>query len=82
MVALFDFSDTLSPSRQRLQEAIFEIITSEASYYKSLSVLDKTFASNPLLKDENLLTKNDWKILFGNVAAGKNFSRQFDDEFE
>lgn len=50
---------------------MFEIITSEASYYKSLSVLDKVFVNSSLLKDESVLSKNDWKVLFGNVGAGK-----------
>lgn len=61
----------MSSSRKKLQEAMFEIITSEASYYKSLSVLDKVFVNSSLLKDESVLSKNDWKILFGNVGAGK-----------
>lgn len=64
-------AEKLSIGRQKLQEAKFEVITSEASYYKSLSVLDKIFVSDTRLCDENLVCKNDWKILFGNVAAGK-----------
>lgn len=63
----------MNPSEQRLQEAIFEIITSEASYYKSLSVLDKIFVTSAELKNESVLKKNDWKVLFGNVAAGNVF---------
>lgn len=36
--------------------------------------MDKIFANNPLLKDEVILSKSNWKILFGNVAAGKTRS--------
>ncbi|XP_065202931.1 rho guanine nucleotide exchange factor 15-like isoform X2 [Planococcus citri] len=66
--------ERLSISQQKLQEAKFEVITSEASYYKSLSVLDKLFANDTRLRDQNLLCKNDWKILFGNVAAVRKCS--------
>lgn len=63
-------SDTLDAGQRKLQEAKFELITSEASYVKSLSILEKHFIASPLLADTNVLSKNDRKHLFGNVSAG------------
>ncbi|XP_047112371.1 LOW QUALITY PROTEIN: rho guanine nucleotide exchange factor 26-like [Schistocerca piceifrons] len=62
---------TLSSQQKRLQEAKFEIITSEASYMNSLNVLEKHFMSSPELCDESVLSKNDRRVLFGNVMPGK-----------
>lgn len=66
--------DTLSLEKKRLQEAKFEVVTSEASYYKSLTILDKHFAASPLLKDESVLPKVQYKTLFGNVSAVRRCS--------
>lgn len=63
--------DTLKPRERKLQEAKFELITSEASYFKSLTVLEKHFVNSHSMNDETILSKNDRKILFGNVNAGK-----------
>ncbi|CAH1396629.1 unnamed protein product [Nezara viridula] len=68
--------DSLSPEQKRLQEAKFEVVTSEASYYKSLVILEKHFASSPLLKDESVLPKGHYKTLFGNVAAVRKCSEE------
>lgn len=68
--------DSLSPEQKRLQEAKFEVVTSEASYYKSLIILEKHFASSPLLKDESILPKVYYKTLFGNVAAVRKCSEE------
>ncbi|KAL1137965.1 hypothetical protein AAG570_009660 [Ranatra chinensis] len=66
--------DELSVAQQKLQEAKFELVTSEASYFKSLTVLEKHFASSPSMKDENVLPKMDYKILFSNVAPVRKCS--------
>ena len=50
--------DQLTITQRKLQEAKFEVMTSEASYFKSLSVLDKHFASCPLFHDENILSSD------------------------
>nr|XP_024217763.1 uncharacterized protein LOC106683067 isoform X2 [Halyomorpha halys] len=68
--------DSLSPEQKRLQEAKFEVVTSEASYYKSLIILEKHFALSPLLKDESILPKVHYKTLFGNVAAVRKCSEE------
>lgn len=54
-----------------MQEAKFELITSEASYFKSLTVLEKHFVNSHSLNDETILDKNSRKILFENVNPGK-----------
>ncbi|XP_049860841.1 rho guanine nucleotide exchange factor 26-like isoform X3 [Schistocerca gregaria] len=73
---------TLSSQQKRLQEAKFEIITSEASYMNSLNVLEKHFMSSPELCDESVLSKNDRRVLFGNVMPVKNCSEKFLSELE
>nr|XP_018914373.1 PREDICTED: uncharacterized protein LOC109042198 isoform X2 [Bemisia tabaci] len=67
---------SLEPAQRKLQEARFEVIQSEASYFKSLTVLDKHFVQSPLLNDEAVLTKNERRILFGNVAAVRKCSEK------
>lgn len=66
------FSDTLTPRERKLQEAKFELITSEASYFKSLTVLEKHFVNSHSMNDVTILSKNDRKIIFGNVSTGKS----------
>ncbi|XP_008470104.2 LOW QUALITY PROTEIN: ephexin-1-like [Diaphorina citri] len=68
--------DTLDAGERKLQEAKFELITSEASYFKSLTVLEKHFIASPLLDDVNILSKNDRKHLFGNVTAVRKCSER------
>lgn len=65
--------DTLKPRERKLQEAKFELITSEASYFKSLTVLEKHFVNSYSMNDETILSKNDRKILFGNVNPGISY---------
>jgi hypothetical protein len=65
------FSGTISPHQKKLQEAKFEIITSEASYINSLNVLEKHFISSLETCDESVLSKNDRRILFSNLIPGK-----------
>ncbi|PSN52299.1 hypothetical protein C0J52_08549 [Blattella germanica] len=48
---------TISTHQKKLQEAKFEVITSEASYVNSLHVLEKHFLSSPELSDESVLSK-------------------------
>jgi neuronal guanine nucleotide exchange factor len=64
------FSGTISPHQKKLQEAKFEIITSEASYINSLNVLEKHFISSLEMCDESVLSKNDRRILFSNLIPG------------
>ncbi|KAM9801266.1 LOW QUALITY PROTEIN: ephexin-1-like [Neosynchiropus ocellatus] len=48
-----------------MQEAMFELVTSEASYYKSLEILETHFLHNPLLI--NTLSQHDVHFLFSNI---------------
>jgi hypothetical protein len=64
------FSGTIGPHHKKLQEAKFEIITSEASYINSLNVLEKHFMSSLEMCDESVLSKNDRRTLFSNLIPG------------
>lgn len=57
---------TLEPKEIILQEAMFELVTSEASYYKSLELLETHFLRNPLLV--NTLSQSDMHFLFSNIT--------------
>lgn len=58
------FSATLTPTEKRIQEAKFEILTSEASYLKSLNLLKSHFMNHPAFRDVNVLGAADRKTLF------------------
>nr|XP_033777240.1 rho guanine nucleotide exchange factor 19-like isoform X2 [Geotrypetes seraphini] len=65
----------ISPQRHQLQETIFEVITSEASYLRSLSV-----AVNHFQKSSNLLQllgPRDMHILFSNLQQVKEVGERF-----
>uniref|UniRef100_A0A4X1V5P9 DH domain-containing protein n=1 Tax=Sus scrofa TaxID=9823 RepID=A0A4X1V5P9_PIG len=57
--------DTLSPQERRMQESLFEVVTSEASYLRSLRLLTDTFVLSQALRDT--LTPRDHHTLFSNV---------------
>ena len=55
-----------------MQEAKFEIISSEASYLKSLNVLVAHFANSPRLRhNPPVISKHDWEAIFSNVYQVK-----------
>lgn len=56
--------DKLSQNEKRLQEAKFEILTSEASYLKSLTLLRTHFMNHPAFRDSETLDPTDRKTLF------------------
>ncbi|XP_053687794.1 rho guanine nucleotide exchange factor 5-like [Sabethes cyaneus] len=58
---------TLTPNEKRLQEAKFEILTSEASYLKSLNLLRSHFINHPAFRDVKVLTSSERKTLFSNI---------------
>lgn len=58
---------TLTPTEKRLQEAKFEILTSEASYLKSLNLLRSHFINHPAFRDVKVLTSSERKTLFSNI---------------
>lgn len=59
--------DTLTTNEKKLQEAKFEILTSEASYLKSLNLLKTHFMNHPAFRDSTILSPASRKILFSNV---------------
>lgn len=58
-----------------MQEAMFELVTSEASYYKSLEILETHFLRNPLLF--NTLCQSDMHFLFSNIEEVMKASERF-----
>ena len=66
---------------RKIQEAKFEILTSEASYLNSLRVLENEFASNQELSNE-ILTSSERDKLFGSVPNVLVASERFLAELE
>ncbi|KAM9299540.1 rho guanine nucleotide exchange factor 19-like [Gastrophryne carolinensis] len=66
---------TLSPKQKQLQEAIFEVVTSEASYLRSLSVAVNHFQKSKKLC-ECLLT-SEKHALFSNLPGVREASERF-----
>ncbi|XP_050073177.1 uncharacterized protein LOC126561256 [Anopheles maculipalpis] len=58
---------TLTPTEKRLQEAKFEILTSEASYLKSLNLLRTHFVNHPAFRDTRILSSAERKTLFSSI---------------
>lgn len=68
----------ISNAERKLQEAIFEIISSEASYLKSLNVLINHFANAPKFTgDFAVLCPKDKLILFNDVYEVRSCSEKF-----
>ncbi|PKU33013.1 hypothetical protein llap_16682 [Limosa lapponica baueri] len=65
----------LQPDEIKLQEAMFELVTSEASYYKSLNLLVSHFMENERLK--KILHQSEAHILFSNVLDVMAVSERF-----
>ena len=61
-------------------QAMFEVITSEASYIKSLGILINHFMDKPELNPncpDCVLEKSQYRILFCNVKAIKEMSERY-----
>ncbi|PSN56763.1 hypothetical protein C0J52_00026 [Blattella germanica] len=67
--------DNLDSGELALQEAKYEIITSEASYFKSLAIVDAIFVSSPELAFT--LSKEDYDDLFSDIKKVKQCSEKF-----
>ena len=60
------------------QEAKFEIISSEASYLKSLNVLVSQFANSTKLRhNTNVISQDDWNNVFSNIYQIRECSEKF-----
>lgn len=58
---------SLTLNEKKLQEAKFEILTSEASYLKSLNLLKSHFMNHPAFRDPQNLDPQDRKALFSYI---------------
>uniref|UniRef100_A0A336MZU7 CSON011407 protein n=1 Tax=Culicoides sonorensis TaxID=179676 RepID=A0A336MZU7_CULSO len=58
---------SLTSTEKYLQEAKFEILTSEASYLKSLNLLKSHFMNHPAFRDTHILSAADRKTLFSYI---------------
>nr|KAF6414969.1 Rho guanine nucleotide exchange factor 15 [Molossus molossus] len=58
-----------------MQESLFEVVTSEASYLRSLQLLTDTFVLSQALRDT--LTPRDHHTLFSNVQRVQEVSKRF-----
>lgn len=65
----------LSPADRKRQESMFEVLTSEASYLRSLRVLTDHFLDSRDL-DETLIIR-DKKTLFSNILSVREVSERF-----
>lgn len=63
-------SGSLAPAQKRLQEAKFELLTSEASYLNSLNVLENHFIAHPAFRDPHILPRAEWETLFSTILPG------------
>ncbi|KAF4527013.1 hypothetical protein B566_EDAN001560 [Ephemera danica] len=69
--------DAMNQQQRKLQEAKFEVITSEASYVKSLGILATHFVQCPEFHDEAIISKTDKHTLFSNIMPVKSCSDRF-----
>ncbi|CAL1571102.1 unnamed protein product [Knipowitschia caucasica] len=67
--------DKLPQKEVIMQEAMFELVTSEASYYKSLEILETHFLRKPALI--NTLSQSDMHFLFSNIEGVMKASERF-----
>uniref|UniRef100_A0A1B6D5B1 DH domain-containing protein n=1 Tax=Clastoptera arizonana TaxID=38151 RepID=A0A1B6D5B1_9HEMI len=67
--------DKLSSFQQALQESKFEVLTSEASYLKSINVLITLFVES--LELTNLLSQEERQALFSNILEVRKASEIF-----
>ncbi|XP_065656277.1 rho guanine nucleotide exchange factor 26 isoform X8 [Hydra vulgaris] len=80
--------NTIEPNERKRQEAMFELITSEASYLKSLDILishfmmSKVFLPNPNLPSSNpsevqFIDRQQYHFLFSGLSSVKSASQRF-----
>ncbi|KAG8569848.1 hypothetical protein GDO81_014561 [Engystomops pustulosus] len=68
-------AETMSPQMRQLQEAIFEVVTSEASYQRSLTVAIGQFQKSRRLLE--CLATSDKHTLFSNLPNVREVSERF-----
>ncbi|XP_049866678.1 uncharacterized protein LOC126367291 isoform X2 [Pectinophora gossypiella] len=73
---------SLAPAQKRLQEAKFELLTSEASYLNSLNVLEAHFIAHPAFRETHILPRCDWDTLFSTILPVRKCSQLLMNELE
>ncbi|KAL8597681.1 hypothetical protein ACOMHN_012648 [Nucella lapillus] len=72
---------SMDPQEKKVQESMFEIMTSEASYLKSLNVLINVFLMSPEfgsdMNDRCVVTKRQRQFLFSNIGSIRDISAKF-----
>ncbi|KAK3096874.1 hypothetical protein FSP39_004312 [Pinctada imbricata] len=78
--------DSVTSHERKIQESMFEIITSEASYLKSLNVLIDVFLMSQEFSSEHshkcVITRQERHVLFSNVGAVREASEKFLSDLE
>ncbi|GLH02065.1 Uncharacterized protein GBIM_08114 [Gryllus bimaculatus] len=69
--------DGMTAEQKKLQEAKFEIITSEVSFLKSLNILEKYFINNSEINSKDVLSEEDRRTLFMPIVPVKETSQCF-----
>ncbi|KAM5171717.1 rho guanine nucleotide exchange factor 15-like [Mantella aurantiaca] len=67
--------ETMSNEQKKMQESMFEVLTSEASYLRSMNVLTEHFLGCRDLQETLIIREK--KILFSNVLKVKEVSERF-----
>ncbi|XP_063157572.1 rho guanine nucleotide exchange factor 15 isoform X1 [Candoia aspera] len=67
--------ENISPEERKMQESLFEVVTSEASYLRSLTLLIEHFMDSRELAGTILLREH--RILFSNVRKVEEASERF-----
>lgn len=67
--------EQLTPEQCKYQESMFEVLTSEASYLRSLRVLTEHFLDSRELEDTMII--RDRKTLFSNILRVREVSERF-----
>uniref|UniRef100_A0ABM5EIW2 Rho guanine nucleotide exchange factor 15 n=1 Tax=Pogona vitticeps TaxID=103695 RepID=A0ABM5EIW2_9SAUR len=70
----------ISPEERKMQESLFEVVTSEASYLRSLTLLIEHFMESRDLAATILLREH--RILFSNIRKVKEVSERFLQDLE
>lgn len=73
--------NTMDPQERKVQESMFEIMTSEASYLKSLNVLINVFLMAPEfsmdMSNRCILSQRERQFLFSNIGCIRDISAKF-----
>ncbi|XP_077117684.1 uncharacterized protein LOC143774196 isoform X1 [Ranitomeya variabilis] len=67
--------DSMSNDEKKMQESMFEVLTSEASYLRSMNVLTEHFLGSRDLQETLVIREK--KILFSNILKVKEVSENF-----